>query len=229
MPTNLDFATSNSAPAANSTTPELGKVLENLNQFIASVPSVNEDKVVPLVSQQELDLLTSVFTVGKGQVDSQLLKRHCEKAQIAFPAKLSRQITSRQVKDLIYSLALGIRNNLTNGSEESRYLYLPIFCFKSESIVTQFLNSYTLYRNPNSRVAPRGLKCSVRYFDKICENLDTRPVFLKHLINNISRSFYARENKLGHFHLHHNLSDAYYFAKVLCMLKHQLIANRLFS
>ena len=106
VPTNLDFATSNSAPAANSTTPELGKVLENLNQFIASVPSVNEDKEVPLVSQQELDLLTSVFTVGKGQVDSQLLKRHCEKAQIAFPAKLSRQITSWQVKDLIYSLAL---------------------------------------------------------------------------------------------------------------------------
>ena len=146
------------------------------------------------------------------------MKRHCEKAQIAFPAKLSRQITSRQVKDLIYSLALGIRNNLTNGSEESRYLYLPIFRFKSESIVTQFLNSYTLYRNPNSRVAPRGLKCSVRYFDKICENLDTRPVFLKHLINNISRSFYARENKLGHFHLRHNLSDAYYFAKVLCTI-----------
>ena len=78
-------------------------------------------------------------------------------------------------------------------------------------------------------MAPRGLKCSVRYFDKICENLDTRPVFLKHLINNISRSFYARENKLGHFHLRHNLSDAYYFAKVLCMLKHQLIVNRLFS
>ena len=106
VPTDLDFATSNSAPAANSTTPELGKVLENLNQFIASVPSVNEDKEVSLVSQQELDLLTSVFTVGKGQVDSQLLKRHCEKAQIAFPAKLSRQITSWQVKDLIYSLAL---------------------------------------------------------------------------------------------------------------------------
>ena len=69
-PTNLDFATSNSAPAANSTTPELGKVLENLNQFIASFPSVNDDKEIPLVSQQELDLLTSVFTVGKGQVDS---------------------------------------------------------------------------------------------------------------------------------------------------------------
>ena len=28
--------------------------------------------------------------------------------------------------------------------------------------------------------------------------------------------------------MRHNLSDAYYFAKVLCMLKHQLIANRLF-
>ena len=42
--TNLDFATSNSAPAANSTNPELGKNLENLNQFIASTPSINEDK-----------------------------------------------------------------------------------------------------------------------------------------------------------------------------------------
>ena len=71
--TNLEFATSNSAPAANSTTPdlELGEVLENLNHFIASVPSVNDDKEIPLVSQQELDLLTSVFTVGKEQVDSE--------------------------------------------------------------------------------------------------------------------------------------------------------------
>ena len=60
------------------------------------------------------------------------------KAHVAFPAKLSRQITSRQVKDPIYSLALAIRNNLKNGSEESRYLYLLIFRFKSESIVTQF-------------------------------------------------------------------------------------------
>ena len=69
VPTNLDSDTSNPAPVAKSTTPELGEVLENLNQFIASVPSVNEDKEVPLVSQQELDLLTSVFTEGKGQVD----------------------------------------------------------------------------------------------------------------------------------------------------------------
>ena len=86
-----------------------------------------------------------------------------------------------------------------------------------------------MYRNLNSCVAPRDLKCSVRYFDRICENPDTLPVFLKHLINNLSRFFYARENKLGHFHLRHNLSDAYYLAKVLCMLKHQLIVNRLFS
>ena len=101
VPTNLDLAISNLTPAANSTTPELGEVLENLNQFITSVPSVNEDKEVPLVSQQEFDFLTSVFTVGKGQVDSQLLKRHSEKAQITFPAKLSRQITSCQFKDLM--------------------------------------------------------------------------------------------------------------------------------
>ena len=53
-------------------------------------------------------------------MDAQLLKRHCEKAHVAFPAKLSRQITSRQVKDPIYYLALAIQNNLKNGSEESK-------------------------------------------------------------------------------------------------------------
>ena len=89
--------------------------MENLNQFIASVSAINDDKEIPLVSQQELDLLTSVFTVGKGQANPQLLKCHCEKAQVPFPAKLSRQITSRQVKDLIYFLALAIQNNLSNG------------------------------------------------------------------------------------------------------------------
>ena len=138
VPTNLDSVTSNSAPVANSTSPDLGELLENLNQFIASVPSVNDEKEIPLVSQQELDLLTSVFTVGKGQVDSQLLKCHCEKAPVALPAKLSRQITSCQVKDLLYYLAFAIRFNLSNGSEESRYVYLPIFASNQNQLSHNF-------------------------------------------------------------------------------------------
>jgi len=161
-------------------------------------------------------------------VDAQLLKRHCEKAHVAFPAKLSRQITSRQVKDPIYSLALAIRNT-QKWFWRIKVPLPPYFLLQIRINCHTILNSYTLYRNPNSRVALRHLKCNVRYFDRICENLDTRPIFLKHLINNISRSFYARENKFGQFHLRHNLSDAYYLAKLLCMLQHQLIANRLFS
>ena len=64
LSTNVDFPPSNSAPAANSPL-ELGKVLKNLNNFIVSVPSANEDKEIALVSQQELDLLSSVFTVER--------------------------------------------------------------------------------------------------------------------------------------------------------------------
>ena len=67
MPTNVDFPTSNSAPATNSTTPELGKVLENLNQFFGSIPSKNEDKEKALVLQQELEFANKCFYCGEGK------------------------------------------------------------------------------------------------------------------------------------------------------------------
>ena len=91
------------------------------------------------------------------------------------------------------------------------------------------LNSYTMFYKPHPHVNARSLKSEVRYFDRMCENLDTKPKNIVYLIRCISRAFYAREIRAPGSQFRYNLSDAYYLAKVLCMIKHRLISNRLFT
>ena len=117
-----------------------------------------------------------------------------QKPWCKIPSKVGQKFLSSQFCDLLYKLAVSVQDNKRD-SDDTRYLYWPIFCLRNESIVTTFLNSHTLYWKPNPHVHCEGLHSKVRYFDLICKNLDTRPVFLKHLINQISRAFYVQENK----------------------------------
>ena len=86
-----------------------------------------------------------------------------------------------------------------------------------------------MFYKPHPHVNAWSLKSEVRYFDRMCKNLDTKPKNIAYLIRCISRAFYAREIRAQGSQFRYNLSDAYYLAKVLCMIKHRLISNRLFT
>ena len=204
--------------------------MEILNKFLATIPSQKEDKDsdLNLVTQQELDALKTTFSLPDGHVNIDLLKQTCKNNGVKYPAKLAKNFSAPQVRDLLYKLAVSVQDNKRD-SDDSRYLYCPIFRFKNESIVPTFLNSHTLYWKPNPHVYREGLHSKVRYFDLLCKNLDTRPVFLKHFINKISTAFYVRENKKSKGFTEYNVYDAQFSARVLCMLAHQLIRNRLLS
>ena len=222
-------STAEELPPVNEKAPTQDR-MEILNKFLATIPSQKEDKDsdLNLVTQQELDALKTTFSLPDGHVNIDLLKQTCKNNGVKYPAKLAKNFSAPQVRDLLYKLAVSVQDNKRD-SDDSRYLYCPIFRFKNESIVTTFLNSHTLYWKPNPHVHREGLHSKVRYFDLICKNLDTRPVFLKHLINQISRAFYVRENKKSKSFTEYNVYDAQFFARVLCMLAHQLIRNRLLS
>ena len=92
-----------------------------------------------------------------------------------------------------------------------------------------YLNSHSLALKPHPFISKQSFKSCVRDFAHICSGLNTDPQYIAKLIREISKSFYLREIRAPRCNLRHNLADAFYLAKVLCMLQHKLINNKLYQ
>ena len=155
-------------------------------------------------------------------VDMPELPKACAKVRLAIPKNLSKKTSPPQFKNIIYKLALAIRNK---SNESERYLYSPVFSFKSENIVTAFVDSKTLVNTCPIKLA-HFCHSKLWYFAKQCENLDTSPDNILQLIRTLSKTFF--KNKIGATKrtFHKPLYYAFYFSKVLCLLMHRLIAMK---
>ena len=155
-------------------------------------------------------------------VDMPELWKACAKVRLSIPKNLSKKTSSPQFKNIIYKLALAIRNK---SNESERYLYSPVFSFKSENIVTSFVDSKTLVNKCPIKSA-RFSHSKLRYFAKQCENLDTSPDNILQLIRTLSKTFFKNEIGATKRTFHKPLYYAFYFSKVLCLLMHRLIAMK---
>ena len=104
--------------------------------FLDKKPSTNSP-----VSQFEIDFLTTHFQKENDDVDIDGLQKACAKVHLSIPKSLSKKMSSPQTKNIIYKLAMAI---CTKSNESKRYLYCPVFSYKSENIVTAFVDSKTL-------------------------------------------------------------------------------------
>jgi hypothetical protein len=77
---------------------------------------------------------------------------------------------------LIFHLAVAIQNQPDESNTKRRYLYLPIFWYKTESICTHYLNSHTLALKPHPFISKQSFKSCVRDFAHICSGLNTDPL-----------------------------------------------------
>ena len=111
--------------------------------------------------------------------------------------------------------------------KEKRYIYSPIFSYKSENIVTSMFQSSTL-TNKYPKISKK-YHSKFRYFLNQCENLYTSPSNIQWLISLLSKSFYRREivsydGTYGTFN--NSLYYAIHFSKILCLLMNRLIHLR---
>ena len=139
-------STAEELPPVNEKAPTQDR-MEIWNKFLATIPSQKEDKDsdLNLVTQQESDALKTTFPCQMGMsIDIDLLKQTCKNNGVKYPAKLGKNFSAPQVHDLLYKLTVSVQDNKRD-SDDSRYLYCPIFRFKNESIVTTILNSHTLF------------------------------------------------------------------------------------
>ena len=208
-------------PNANpiSFSPSVEARLRNINDYIqANIQPAPQSEPETPVTQAELDALTAVFKSGKDKVNKALLKQQCDKLSVGFPAKLANSISADQVKNLIYKVAVAIQKK-PNSNLDQRYLYVPVFWFKTESICTCYLNSFKMCLKPHPFIHRSSLQSKVRDFERICSGLKTNPENIGKIIKDISVSFYLREKRIhvAKYNLRYNLSDAIYFAKVLCV------------
>ena len=180
-----------------------------------------KNKKDTLIPQPHIDFLTEQLTKEEDLLDIDALKEACKKAEIPYPKKLGKQISNPQVKSFIYELAVAFKK------KEKRYIYSPIFSYKSENIVTSMFQSSTL-TNKYPKISKK-YHSKFRYFLNQCENLYTSPSNIQWLISLLSKSFYRREivsydGTYGTFN--NSLYYAIHFSKILCLLMNRLIHLR---
>ena len=120
-------------------------------------------------------------------VDMAELRKACAKVRLSILKNLSKKMSSPQFKNIIYKLALAIGNK---SNESERYLYSPVFSFKSENIVTAFVDSKTLVNKCPIKLA-RFSHSKLWYFAKQYENLDTSPDNILQLIRTLEKTFFT--------------------------------------
>ena len=96
------------------------------------------------VSQFEIDFLMTHFPKENDAVVINGLWKACAKVHLSIPKSLSKKMSSPQTKSFIYKLAMAIH---TKSNESKRYLYRPVFSYKSENIVTAFVDSKHWFLN----------------------------------------------------------------------------------
>ena len=174
------------------------------------------------VSQFNIDFLMTHFRKENDTVDIDGLRKACAKVHLSIPKSLSKKMSSPQTKNIIYKLAMAIH---TKSNESKRYLYHPVFSYKSENIVTAFVDSKTLVNKCPMKSAHFS-HSKLWYFSKQCENLNTNPGNILQLICTLSKTFFKNEIGRTEWSFHKPLYYAFYFSKVLCLLMHRLISTK---
>ena len=131
-----------------------------------------------------ISYLTKKFTKGNDNFKQDEYRKRCHQAEFPYPKSLPKKVTAQQAKDLSYNLAVKLEEvkNLTK-----RYLYAPIFSYKSENIITSLFHSKSLVnKHPN---LPKVYHSRVQHFLNQFENLDISPANIKWLISLLSKSF----------------------------------------
>ena len=98
-------STAEELPPVNEKAPTQDR-MEIWNKFLATIPSQKEDKDsdLNLVTQQELDALKTTFSLPDGHVNIDLLKQTCKNNGVKYPAKLAKNFSAPQVRDLHINL-----------------------------------------------------------------------------------------------------------------------------
>jgi len=67
-------------------------------------------------------------------------KNACERANVAFPKQVAMKVSTKQITNLVYQLAVAFK---ALDKDSDRYLYTFIFATKSEHILTPLIQSIT--------------------------------------------------------------------------------------
>ena len=94
-----------------------------------------EETYETLISQDAIDNVIKKMTKVKDDMNpvTRALCNACEKANEVFPKQVAKKIMAKQKTNLVYHLAVAYK---AINKDSDRYLYTPIFSYKSEHIVT---------------------------------------------------------------------------------------------
>ena len=143
LSTPVPLPTPTEVPSA-APTPSSNEHIEHLISFFDEQP---EDVTPKPVSSDVISYLTKKFTKENDNFNQDEYRKRCRQAEFPYPKSLPKKVTAQQAKNLIYNLAVKLEEvkNLTK-----RYLYAPIFSYKSENIITSLFHSKSLVnKHPN--------------------------------------------------------------------------------